>query len=306
MERFFIKFSIFLIIPGIFYFGCNKPESKKTNDPCFLQIHNDYPAAWGRCLISEKYKLTYTLLQKSDTVVIKPEMPFFNDSSYIQGEAFYKTPFQWQYPKISVNCPGKECDAIEFWIVDKKQLNEPLLAIQNNKLNTLKTGLNIINYGWKPITGITVEYNIDSNFSENDAAANFTYIEKFTVLDTMIYLDLTNKVKKLKGTSLRLNVSGRMNYQTNSGLKKTQPFQSLLWLEQEEAGIPVPPENKASFMLDDPEKTKFIKKPNRFPYLIQPGAQRSTEFMLKIVLKKNDAIIASIPVKINIWIPKYK
>lgn len=283
---------------------------------------NDYDETGGYSSHADaEFTVNYAYERKEGSIQIRPQMPYLTrlaSGGPVQGKRYWYSPFQWQFPKLSikaVNNSERTLLLTEVAIkVRSSEINkEPVLIIRENFWNIGK--IELWNEGWGDMVNAVIHFNLfKSNtyyselpFENTSKSINIGTFSKQTEVSVIDHVPPELQKEKL------VCVFGVIRYTTEGREERAVRFQTQVSLVKPGPGLPRPPEylydvflkaGKAGYVKNVPISQE-INPGEADHFLVRIATDKSARFNLALEFRDaGNSRIAEKPVELEVFVPR--
>jgi hypothetical protein len=257
-----------------------------------VSVKNDYDGTGGRIPhATGDLRLTYSYERLGKKIVIKPDMPYLSLLSQggpIRGLQYWWSPFQWQFPNLSVKINNNTKHTLFLTEVivnvkDSKVNIDPVLIVKENFYNV--GNFDIINEGWGKVINPKIEFMVrDVSLYEKTfpAFAPDHLVQLKTFSDRARITVLGRVPPELRNNRL-VCVFGKIYYSTENNRKHTIKFKTRVSLVRPGPARPAPP----NYIYDLFLKSGEFGYTKRLPISQKIGPGEVDHFLVRVATDKS-------------------
>lgn len=294
------------------------PAAASSEDP---HVRNEFDRTSGRFNIAgPEYTVTYEFEPTQSKTRIFANAPYFERiraGKVVSGTRFWWSPFQWQFPKLSIkmnNDTEKRILVTQAAIdVRSSEINtDPVLIVEENEY---KVGyFSVLNEGWGPVLSPKLQMHIGPTgaygFFPHDGPWFHQHIEEF---EEKADIKIGGVVPSELVAEKQIAVFGILRYRTVSNVEKVLSFQNRVWLVRPGPGMPAPPSYSYDLFLEAGKAgyTKHLALAQEIGsgesdhFLIRVGTDKSAVFDLTYSFKTSDGqVLPSKNILLDVFVPR--
>jgi hypothetical protein len=269
-----------------------------------INIWNEFDETSGRVSFAvPEYTISYEFERRRNKVRIFANAPYLEkikDGRVVAGVRFWWSPFQWQFPKLSIKMVN---DTSRRVLITHAEVNVKTSQIDTNPVliieeNPYKVGyFSMLNEGWGPVLDPKLDLNIAPlqayGFFPKDGPWCRLQVADFVEgadinIDGLVPLHLRGQDK--------VTVFGILRYRTTSGGANVLSFQNRVSLVRPGPGRSAPPSYLYDLFLEAGKAgyTKHLSLAQEIGpgesdhFLIRLGTDKSAVFDLQFSFKTTD------------------
>ena len=267
-----------------------------------------------------EFTLTYDYDRVDGKIVVTPKMPYLSrvsEGGPVVGIRYEWSPFAWQFPKLSikiVNNTDRTLELSEAAVrVSESAINtDPVIVIQENMYNV--GDFAIQNEGWGKVVDPSLDFDIAKEgtcdtFPHDQPSIHITR-STFSAGDNVPIIENVPSALKSDGA---VCVFGKIRFRTESGVKRSLKFSTLVSLVKPGPGAPAPPDYLYDLFLKAGEAgyttripvSEEVKPGDVDHFLIRIGTDKSATFNLAVsFLSKPDVSLPPTQVLLSVFVPR--
>jgi hypothetical protein len=266
------------------------------------------------------FTLTYDYDRVDGKIIVTPKMPYLlmlSKGGPISGIDYWWSAFAWQFPKLSikiVNNTDRTLELTEAAIgVTESTINtDPVIVIQEDKYNIGHFA--IVNEGWGRVINPTFDVGVERQSACNTFPSDTPNIHVTrSTFDEGDNVPIIQDVPPSLRSEKAVCVFGEMQFTTESAVKRSLKFDTLVSLVKPGPGAPAPPDYLYDVFLRAGEAgyTKRIPiseevKPGEVDhFLIRIGTDKSASFNLTFSFVSRPASsLSPTQVRLSVFVPR--
>jgi hypothetical protein len=267
-----------------------------------------------------EFTLTYEYDRNNGKIIVIPKMPYLSrlsEGGPVAGIAYEWSPFAWQFPKLSIKIVNNTDRTLEFSEaairVSESAINtDPVIVIQENEYNVGK--LAIVNEGWGKVIDPSLDFGITKEgacnaFPQDERGIHLTR-NTFNREDNVL---ISEYVPSFLQSDNAVCVFGEIQFTTESGVKRSLKFTTLVSLISPGPALPAPPDYLYDLFLKAGEagyttRIPISEKVNPGDvdhFLIRIGTDKSATFNLAFSFLSEPVVtLPSTQVLLSVFVPR--